>query len=43
MPYTKTIKLILIASSLMAIGNIQAQVDQQKAEIIQNNGSDRAE
>ena len=43
MSYTKTLKLILVASSLMAIGSVQAQVDQQKNEIIQENRSDRAE
>ena len=43
MPYTKTIKLILVASSLMAIGSVQAQVDQQENEVIQENRSDRAE
>ncbi len=34
MPYTKTIKLILVASSLMAIGSAQAQTDQQEDEVI---------
>ena len=43
MPYTKTIKLMLVASSLMAIGSVQAQVDQQENEVIQENRSDRAE
>jgi len=43
MPYTKTIKLILVASSLIAIGNVQAQVDQQENEVIQENRSDWAE
>ncbi len=43
MPYTKTIKLILIASLLMAIGSVQAQADQQKNEVIKDNRGDRAE
>jgi hypothetical protein len=35
--------LILVASSLLAIGSVQAQVDQQENEVIQENRSDRAE
>lgn len=43
MPYTKAINLILVASSLMVIGSVQAQVNQQENGVIQNNRSDRAE
>ena len=43
MSYTKTLKLILVASSLMAIGSVQAQADQQEDEVIQDNRGDRAE
>ena len=40
MPYTKIIKLILVATSLMAIGSVQAQEDQQENELKQDNRSD---
>jgi hypothetical protein len=40
---TKIIKLILVASSIMGIGSVQAQVDQQENEVIQDNRSNQAE
>ena len=35
--------MILVASSLLAIGSVQAQINQQENEVIQENRSDRAE
>lgn len=44
MPYMKTIKLVLVATSLIAMGSVLAQADTQKIETIEdNNRSDRAE